>query len=79
MPGPTGTLRPVPVPVPVIHTVPYASDKRTREPAHVPLKPTLVEGVDSDVVSGIVTDTRTDADGDVCDTNASMVRCVWAS
>ena len=29
-----------------IHTVSYTSDKRTRKPAHVPLKPTLVEGVD---------------------------------
>ena len=33
-----------------IHTVSYTSDKRTHEPAHVPLKPALVEGVDMDVV-----------------------------
>jgi len=42
-----------------IHTVPYTSDKRTHKPAHVPLKPTLVEGVDVDVVNGIATDART--------------------
>jgi len=41
------------------HTVSYTSDKRTHKPAHVPLKPTLVEGVDVDVVNGIATDART--------------------
>ena len=40
-------------------TVPYTSDKRPHKPAHMPLKPTLVEGVDVDVVNGIATDART--------------------